>query len=77
MKIGRIKEQAAQNPRKSSSEARISHNSGVGDSPNSLGRSERESLDGVLVVPGLPVVIGGTATVILLRLRGCPTYLTS
>ena len=38
MKIDRIKEKAAQNPRKSSSEARISCNSGVGDSRNSLGR---------------------------------------
>ena len=38
MKIGRLKEKAAQNPRKSSSEARISCNSGVGDSRNSLGR---------------------------------------
>ena len=61
MKIDRIKEKAAQNPRKSSSEARISHNSGVGDSPNSLGRRERESWDGVLVFPGLPKLIGPTA----------------
>ena len=59
MKIDRIKEKAAQNPRKSNSEARISHNSGVGDSPNSLGRRERESWDCVLVVPGLPILIGG------------------
>ena len=77
MKIDRIKEKAAQNPRKSSSEARISHNSGVGDSPNSLGRRERESWDGVLVVPGLPVLIEGTAALVLSGLRGCPKYLTS
>ena len=77
MKIDRIKEKAAQNPRKSSSEARISHNSGVGDSPNSLGRRERESWDGIFVVPGLPVVIGGTAALVLSGLRGCPKYLTS
>ena len=77
MKIDRIKEKAAQNPRKSSSEARISQNSGVGDSPNSLGRRERESWDGVLVVPGLPIVIGPTAVVVLSGLRGCPKYLTS
>ena len=77
MKIDRIKEKAAQNPRKSSSEARISYNSGVGDSPNSLGRRERESWDGVLVVPGLPVVIEGMMTVVLSEARGCPKYLTS
>ena len=77
MKIDRIKEKAAQNPRKSSSEARISHNSGVGDSPNSLGRRERESWDGVLVLPGLPVIIDPMATVVLSGLRGCPKYLTS
>ena len=76
MKIDRIKEKAAQNPRKSSSEARVSHNSGVEDSPNSLGRRERESWDGVLVLPGLPVV-AGMATVVLSGLRGCPKYLTS
>ena len=77
MKIDRIKEKAAQNPRKSSSEARISHNSGVGDSPNSLGRRERESWDGVLVVPGLPVLIEGTAKLLIFGARGCPKYLTS
>ena len=77
MKIDRIKEKAVQNPRKSSSEARISHNSGVGDSPNSLGRRERESWDGVLVVPGLPVLIDGTAGCLIFGARGCPKYLTS
>ena len=77
MKIDRIKEKAAQNPRKSSSEARISHNSGVGDSPNSLGRRERESWDGVLVVPGLPKIIDPMATVVIFGARGCPKYLTS
>ena len=77
MKIDRIKEKAAQNLRKSSPEARISHNSGVGDSPNSLGRREREPWDGVFVLPGLLVVIGGTATVVLSGLRGCPKYLAS
>ena len=76
MKIDRIKEKAAQNPRKSNSEARISQNSGVGDSPNSPGRRERESWDGVLVVPGLPIVIGRMAAVVLSGLRGCPKYLT-
>ena len=75
MKIDRIKEKAAQNPRKSSSEARISHNSGVGDSPNSLGRRERESWDGVLVVPGLPVLIEGTAACLIFGARGCPKIL--
>ena len=75
MKIDRIKEKAAQNPRKSSSEARISHNSGVGDSPNSLGRRERESWDGVLVVPGLPILIGGTAAGLIFGARGCPKIL--
>ena len=77
MKIDRIKEKAAQNPRKSSSEARISRNSCVGDIPNSPGRRERESWDGVLVLPGLPIVIGGMATVVLSEARGCPKYLTS
>ena len=72
MKIDRIKEKAAQNPRKSSSEARISHNSGVGDSPNSLGRRERESWDGVLVLPGLPIVIGGTAGCLIFGAPGLP-----
>ena len=50
MKMDRIKEKAAQHPRKNSSEARISRNSDVGDS---LGRRERESWNGVLVLPGL------------------------
>ena len=77
MKIDRIKEKAAQNPRKSSSEARISHNSRAGDSSNSLGRRERESWDGVLVVPGLPIIIEGMARVVLSGLRGCAKYLTS
>ena len=77
MKIDRIKEKAAQNPRKSRSEARISHNSGEGDSPNSLGRRERESWNGIFVLPGLPVLIGGMATVVLSEGRGCPKYLTS
>ena len=72
MKIDRIKEKAAQNPRKSSSEARISRNLGVGDSPNSLGRRERESWDGVLVVPGLPVVIGRTAGCLSFGAPGLP-----
>ena len=75
MKIDRIKEKAAQNPRKSSSESRISHNSGVGDSPNSLGRRERESWDGVLVLPGLPVLIDPTAGVVCFGARGCPKIL--
>ena len=57
MEIDRIKEKAAQNPRKSRSEARISRNSAVGDSPNSPGRRERESWDSILVLPRLPVVI--------------------
>ena len=77
MKIDRIKEKAAQNLRKSSSEARISHNSGVGDSPNSLVRRERESWDGVLVVPGFPKIIGVTAGCLISGARGCPKYLTS
>ena len=72
MKIDRIKEKAAQNPRKSSSEARISHNSGVGDSPNSTGKRERESWDGVLVLPGLPKIIGGTAGCLISEARGLP-----
>ena len=72
MKIDRIKEKAAQNLRKSSSEARISRNSGVGDSSNSPGRRERESWDGVLVPPGSPVVIGGTAGGLIFGLWGCP-----
>ena len=75
MKIDRIKEKAAQNPRKSSSEARVSHNSGVGDSPNSLGRRERESWDSVLVLPGLPIIIEGMAALVLSGLRGCPKIL--
>ena len=75
MKIDRIKEKAAQNLRKSSSEARISRNSCVGDVPNSLGRRERESWDGVLVLPGLPVIIDGMATVVLSGLWGCPKIL--
>ena len=72
MKIDRIKEKAAQNPRKSSSEARISHNSGVGDSPNSLGRRERESWDGVLVLLGLPVLIDRTAALLIFGAPGLP-----
>ena len=72
MKTDKIKEEAAQNPRKSSSEERISHNSGVGDSPNSLGRRERESWDGVLVVPGLPVLIEGMAGCIIFGAPGLP-----
>ena len=59
MKINSIKEKAAQNPRKSNSEARISHNSGVENSPNSLERRERESWDGVLVVRGSRLSSGG------------------
>ena len=77
MKMDRIKEKAAQNLRKSSSEATISRNSCVGDVPNSPGRRERESWDGILVVPELPIVIEGMATVVLSGLRGCPKYLTS
>ena len=61
MKIARIKEKAAQNPQERSSEAKISRNSGVGDSPNSPWRRERESWDSVLVLPRLPIVIDGTA----------------
>ena len=72
MKIDRIKEKAAQNPRKSISEARISHNSGVVDSPNSRGRRERESWDGVSVVPGLPIVIDGTAALLIFGAPGLP-----
>ena len=72
MKIEGIKEKAAQNPRKSSSEARISRNSGVGDSPNSPGRRERESWDSILVLPRLLVVIGGVAALLIFAARGCP-----
>ena len=72
MKIDRIKEKAAQNLRKSSSEARISRNSCVGDVPNSPGRRERESWDGVLVLPGLPIIIGGTASVLCFWSPGLP-----
>ena len=75
MKIDRIKEKAAQNLRKSSSEARISRNSCVGDVPNSPGRRERESWDGVLVLPGLPIIIEGMAALVLSGLRGCPKIL--
>ena len=72
MKMDRIEEKAAQNPRKSSSEARISHNSGVGDSQNSLGRRERESWDGVLVLPGLPKIIDPTAQCLIFGAPGLP-----
>ena len=75
MKIDRIKEKAAQNLRKSSSEARISRNSCVGDVPNSLGRRERESWDGVLVLPGLPIIIEGMAAGLVFGGRGCPKIL--
>ena len=75
MKIDRIKEKAAQNLRKSSSEARISRNSCVGDVPNSPGRRERESWDGVLVLPRLPVVIGGTAAGLIFGAHGFPKIL--
>ena len=75
IKIDRIKEKAAQNQRKSSSEARISRNSGVGDSPDSPGRRERESWDSILVFAKLPVVIDGMATVVIFGARGCPKIL--
>ena len=75
MKIDRIKEKAAQNLRKSSSEARISRNSCVGDIPNSPGGRERESWNGVLVLPRLPIVIGGVATDLCFGARGCPKIL--
>ena len=75
MKIDRIKEKAAQNPRKRSSEAKILCNSGVGDSPNSPGTRERESWDGVWVLPGLPVVIDPTAAGLCFGARGCPKIL--
>ena len=75
IKIDRIQEKAAQNPRKSSSEARISRNSGVGDSPNSPGRRERESWDTILVLPRLPVLIDPMATVVIFGARGCPKIL--
>ena len=44
MKIAKIKEKAAENLQKSSSGARISRNSGVGDSPNSPQAGGKESL---------------------------------
>ena len=75
MKMDRIKEKAAQNLRKSSAEERISRNSCVGDVPNSPGRGERESWDGVLVLPGLPIIIDGTASVLIFGARGCPKIL--
>ena len=75
MKIDRIKEKAVQNPRKSSSEARISRNSDVGDSPDSPGRRERESWDSILVLPRLPVLIDPMAGVVICGARGCPKIL--
>ena len=77
MKMDRIKEKAAQNPRKSSSEARISRNSGVGDTPDSPGRRERESWDSILVLPGSPILTDPTAGCLIFGARGCPKYLTS
>ena len=75
MKIDIIQEKAAHNPRKSSSEARISRNSGVSDSPNSPGRRERESWDSILVLPRLPIRIDGMAMVVVFGARGCPKIL--
>ena len=77
MKIDRIKENATPNPRKSIQKQGFHIIRVYGDSPNSRGRRERESWDGVLVVPGLPIVIDPTAAVVLSGLRGCPKYLTS
>ena len=57
MKTDRIKEKTGQNPRKSNSEARISHNSGVGDSPDSPGRREREPKRVTIVIDGAPGVL--------------------
>ena len=75
MKIDIIKEKAAENLQKGSSGARISRNSGVGDSPNSPGRRESESWDGVLVLPGLPKITDPKASVLIFGARGCPKIL--
>ena len=72
MQIDRIKKNPTQNRRKSNSEARISRNSGVGDTPDSPERRERESWDSVLVLPRLPVLTDGIATVLIFGARGLP-----
>ena len=46
-----------------------------GDGPNSPGRRERESWDGVSVLPGLPDVIDPTASAVIFGARGCPKIL--